>query len=30
VMFLLGRERVAGVVLNGYEPKTPSWLRRIL
>jgi len=21
---------IAGVVLNGYEPKTPSWLRRIL
>lgn len=30
VMFLLGRERVAGVVLNDYEPKTPSWLRRLL
>lgn len=30
VMFLLGRERVAGVVLNDYEPKTPGWLRRIL
>ena len=30
VMFLLGRERVAGVVLNDYDPKTPSWLRRLL
>lgn len=30
VMFLLGRERVAGVILNDYEPKTPGWLRRIL
>lgn len=30
VMFLLGRERVAGVVLNDYQPKTPGWLRRVL
>lgn len=30
VMFLLGRERVAGVVLNDYEPKTPAWMRRLL
>ncbi|TMC54338.1 MAG: CpsD/CapB family tyrosine-protein kinase [Chloroflexi bacterium] len=30
VMFLLGRERVAGVVLNDYNPKTPSSLRRLL
>jgi Mrp family chromosome partitioning ATPase len=30
VMFLLGRERVAGVVLNDYKPKTPGWLRRLL
>lgn len=30
VMFLLGRERVAGVVLNDYEPRTPAWLRRVL
>lgn len=30
VMFLLGRERVAGVVLNDYSPKTPSWIRRLL
>jgi Mrp family chromosome partitioning ATPase len=30
VMFLLGRERVAGVVLNDYSPRTPSWLRRLL
>jgi succinoglycan biosynthesis transport protein ExoP len=30
VMFLLGRERVAGAVLNDYQPKTPGWLRRLL
>jgi Mrp family chromosome partitioning ATPase len=30
VMFLLGRERVAGVILNNYNPRTPAWLRRIL
>lgn len=30
VMFLLGRERVAGIVLNDYKPKTPGWLRRLL
>ncbi len=30
VMFLLGRDRVAGVVLNDYSPKTPGWLRRLL
>lgn len=30
VMFLLGRERVAGVVLNDYQPRTPAWLRRLL
>jgi Mrp family chromosome partitioning ATPase len=30
VMFLLGRDRVAGVVLNDYTPSTPSWLRRLL
>lgn len=30
VMFLLGRERVAGVVLNATEYRTPEWLRRLL
>lgn len=30
VMFLLGRERVAGVILNEYQPKTPAWLRRMI
>jgi tyrosine-protein kinase Etk/Wzc len=29
-MFLLGRERVAGVVMNDYQPRTPSWLRRLI
>ncbi len=30
VMFLLGHERVSGVVLNGTDFKTPGWLRRLL
>lgn len=30
VMFLLGRDRVAGVVLNDYQPRTPGWLRRVI
>jgi Mrp family chromosome partitioning ATPase len=29
-IFLLGRERLAGIVLNGTEYKTPEWLRRLL
>jgi Mrp family chromosome partitioning ATPase len=29
-VFLLGRERLAGIVLNGTEYKTPEWLRRLL
>jgi Mrp family chromosome partitioning ATPase len=29
-MFLLGQERVAGVVMNSYQPHTPAWLRRLL
>jgi Mrp family chromosome partitioning ATPase len=29
-MFLLGRERTSGIILNGYAPKTPAWLRRLL
>lgn len=29
VMFLLGRDRVSGVVLNGTDFKTPGWLRRL-
>ena len=28
--FLLGRERISGVVLNGTDFKTPAWLRRLL
>lgn len=30
VVFLLGRERVSGMVLNGADYRTPSWLRRLL
>jgi Mrp family chromosome partitioning ATPase len=30
VVFLLGSERVSGVVLNGTHYRTPSWLRRLL
>ncbi len=30
VMFLLGRERVKGIVLNATEYRTPAWLRRLL
>jgi Mrp family chromosome partitioning ATPase len=29
-VFLLGRESMAGIVLNGTEYKTPEWLRRLL
>ena len=29
-VFLLGHERTSGIVLNGYAPKTPGWLRRLL
>jgi len=29
VMFLLGPERVAGVILNATEYRTPEWLRRL-
>ena len=29
-VFLLGRERLTGIVLNGTEYKTPEWLRRLL
>lgn len=29
-MFLLGRDRIAGILLNQYNPKTPRWLRRLL
>jgi Mrp family chromosome partitioning ATPase len=29
-MFLLGRDRVAGVVMNDYQPHTPAWLRRLI
>jgi hypothetical protein len=27
---LLGRERISGIILNGYAAKTPEWLRRLL
>jgi Mrp family chromosome partitioning ATPase len=30
VAFLLGRERLSGVVLNSTEYRTPGWLRRLL
>jgi Mrp family chromosome partitioning ATPase len=29
-VFLLGHERTSGIILNGYAPKTPGWLRRLL
>ena len=29
-VFLLGADRISGIVLNGYESKTPGWLRRLL
>lgn len=29
-VFLLGRERISGIVLNGYASSTPKWLRRLL
>jgi len=30
VLFLLGRERVKGIILNATEYRTPAWLRRLL
>jgi Mrp family chromosome partitioning ATPase len=30
VSFLLGRERLSGIMLNGTDYKTPGWLRRLL
>lgn len=29
-VFLMGRERLTGIVLNGTEYKTPEWLRRLI
>ena len=29
-VFLLGKERISGVVLNGFSSRTPSWLRRLI
>jgi Mrp family chromosome partitioning ATPase len=29
-VFLLGRDRISGIVLNGYTSRTPGWLRRLL
>jgi Mrp family chromosome partitioning ATPase len=29
-VFLLGRERISGIVLNGYSSRTPRWLRKLL
>jgi Mrp family chromosome partitioning ATPase len=29
-VFLLGHERISGIVLNGYASSTPGWLRRLL
>lgn len=30
VSFLLGHDRLSGIILNGTEYRTPSWLRRLL
>jgi len=30
VVFLLGRERVSGIVMNAADYRTPAWLRRLL
>lgn len=30
VVHLVGRERVSGIVLNGYASRIPAWLRRVL
>lgn len=30
VMFLLGSQRVSGIILNGTDFKTPTWLRRLI
>jgi Mrp family chromosome partitioning ATPase len=27
---MLGEDRISGIILNGYAPKTPGWLRRLL
>lgn len=29
-MFLIGRERISGIVLNGYASSTPKWLRNLI
>lgn len=29
-VFLLGHERISGIVINGYASRTPGWLRRLL
>lgn len=29
-VFLLGQDRISGIVLNGYASRTPRWLRRLL
>jgi Mrp family chromosome partitioning ATPase len=29
-VYLLGRERISGIVLNGYASNAPGWLRRLL
>jgi succinoglycan biosynthesis transport protein ExoP len=29
-VFLLGHDRISGIVLNGYASRTPGWLRRLL
>jgi len=29
-VFLLGHDRISGIILNGYASKTPGWLRRLL
>jgi Mrp family chromosome partitioning ATPase len=29
-VFLLGHERLTGILLNGYSPKVPGWIRKLL
>ena len=30
LIFLLGRERISGLIMNGTDFRTPSWLRRLV
>ena len=29
-VYLLGRDRISGIILNGYAPSTPDWLRKLI